>query len=358
MSRIRSVWKRWFSWITISRWLIALCLWATSTQVTYATLDSLSFVGWINVGVLSLCALALLVRVFVPTAVITDYRLLRHSLLASDAVAITFICWGVFTNINGVLDSSEPEKQSAIVVEIIEEPLSLGWFHPAGRAALATRNAPSDLHYVALRNNAFANLLVGQELTFTQYNGLLGLPWITDVFINHEAVPRDLLTSEDPIVRKDIALALLHGKEWNEGQEAVRYYYEHYYEMASPEDDRFIHNVTDIFLKGNETHRAAAFLKSLIPIRPSYELYLSYGTILQQIGDRGGAIESYRAATGLHPQPILALYSLGYTLKAAGQFEEATAAFNRLLELAPQYSTVNEALSEMRQKRASVSPVS
>lgn len=353
MSWIRSLWKRWFSWITISRWLIALCFWAASTQVTYPTLDSLSFVGWINISVLSLCTLALLLRIFIPATVLNEYKSLSHSLLASDAVAITFISWGVLININGVLDSSEPERRYATVVEVIEEPLSLNWFYPAGRAALASRHASNDLRFVALRNNNFSNLLTGQEITFTQYEGLLGLPWITDVSVNHNAVPQDLLTSEDPIVRKDIALAKLHGTELEHELK-----HSQHYALEFTEDVDFMLAVTDVLLKRNQAHRAVAFLKPLISIRPNYELHVRYGELLQQIGDRSSALEIYQVATTLNPKPSAALYHLGYSLKAAGRFEEATIAFIKLLEIEPGYPLIKEAVREMQQTPTGSPPVS
>jgi cytochrome c-type biogenesis protein CcmH/NrfG len=67
------------------------------------------------------------------------------------------------------------------------------------------------------------------------------------------------------------------------------------------------------------------------------------------MGDREGAVEILQVATTLDSKPITALYYLGYMLKAMGRFGEATVAFEKLLEIEPDYPMIKGALQEMHQ---------
>ena len=79
-------------------------------------------------------------------------------------------------------------------------------------------------------------------------------------------------------------------------------------------------------------------------------MYLRYSELLHTIGEREEAIKTLRIAVTMDSKPIMALYHLGYILKAMGRLGEATTAFEELLRIQPGYPTVKEALHEMRRQ--------
>src|SRR5215217_2922951 len=101
---LRSLWARGFNWSTISHWLMILCLWAVCAQLTYPTLDSFHFIGWLNASILALCALTWVLRFFVRKDLTTGPGIIPRSLLAVDVVVLLFIAYGVLLNVNGVVD--------------------------------------------------------------------------------------------------------------------------------------------------------------------------------------------------------------------------------------------------------------
>ena len=372
---IHSLWTKWFSWSTISHWLIVLCLWAASAQVMYPTLDSLNFMGWLNASVLALCAVTLAFRLFLPKRITSGSSMTNRCFVAVDVLVLTFISYGVLLNVNGIMDSSAPETKSAVITEIIEDPFSPswffpagrsiltgagtaavvteiiknpfspGWFFPAGRSLLTSSNVADNPKYIAVRRSLVESLLIGQEVTFTQYKGFLGMPWVSDFRVDYYSVPQDLLTSNDPIIKKYVALAELHKQQWERGLKDSQQY-----ASEEPEDIDFLISATEALLKGGQAAPAVAFLKPIVTARPNYRVYTRYAEILPMIGDREGAVEILQVATTLDSKPIMALYQLGYMLKAMGRFGEATVAFEKLLEIKPDYPMIKGALQEMHQQ--------
>jgi hypothetical protein len=373
--RIRSLWTTWFRWSTISHCLIVLCLWAASAQVAYPTLDSLNFVGWLNALILALCGVTWVLRLFLPSHITTESGIVRRSFFAVDVLVLLFISYGILLNINGILDSSEPEMKSAVITEVIEDPFSPGWFFPAGqsvftgsgtsavvteiirdpfspgwffpagRSLITGSNVSDKPKFIALRRSMVESLLIGQEVTFTQYKGFLGIPWVSSFRVDHQSVPQDLLTSSDPIIKKDVALSELHKQQWEQGLEDARQY-----ASEEPEDVEFLIAVTEVLLKKGQARPAVEFLKPIATSRPNYQVYVRYADLLHTMGDREEAVKTLQVAATMDSKPIVALYQLGYWLKAMGRFDEATIAFEKLLEIQPGYPMIKEVLYEMRKQ--------
>jgi Flp pilus assembly protein TadD len=66
--------------------------------------------------------------------------------------------------------------------------------------------------------------------------------------------------------------------------------------------------------------------------------YVQRGWFYYSQGDSSHAILDFREAAAGMPDDAEALYALGMALKAAGQNEEASAQFQRAIDLAPQLS--------------------
>ncbi|MCM3900821.1 MAG: hypothetical protein ND866_03880, partial [Pyrinomonadaceae bacterium] len=292
-----------------------------------------------------------------------------------DVLVLLFVSYGVLLNINRGLDSSAPEKKSAVITEVFEDPFSPGWFFPAGqsvltgtgtsavvteiirdpfspgwyfpagRSLITSSNVSDKPKYIALRRSMVESLLIGQEVTFTQYKGFLGIPWASDFRVDHQSVPQDLLTSNDPIIKKDVALSELHKQQWERGLEDARQY-----ASEEPEDVEFLIAVTEVLLKKGQARSAVEFLKPIATARPNYQVYLRYADLLHTIGEREEAVKIFQVAATMDSKPIMALYQLGYQLKALGRFGEATIAFEKLLEIQPGYPTVKEVLYEMHRQ--------
>ena len=347
-------------------------------QVAYPTLDSMNVIGWLNALVLVLCVATWVLRFFLPKDLTDGPSTLSRYFVAVDLLVLLFISYGVLLNINGVLDGSEPEIQSAVVAEIIEDPfspdwflpvgrspltgagtaavvteiiknpVSPGWFFPAGRSLLTGSESLGHPKYIALRRSMVEYLLIGQEVTFLQYKGFLGIPWVSDVRVDRGAVSQDLRASNDPIIKKDIALAELNKPQWERGLEDARAY-----TSEVPEDIEFVIAATEALLKKWQARSAVEFLKPLVAAHPSYRLYVRYAEILPSIGEHERAIESLQAAVTMDSRPIMALYGLGSLLKERGRFDEATAAFEQLLAIEPNYPVVKDVIREMRRQSGS-----
>lgn len=112
--------------------------------------------------------------------------------------------------------------------------------------------------------------------------------------------------------------------------------------------------VTEALLKKGQARPAVEFLKPIAIARPSYHVYLRYADLLHTIGEREEAVKTLQVAATMDSKPIMALYQLGYMLKAMGRFGEATIAFEKLVEIQPGYPTVKEVLYELH-RQASMS---
>lgn len=374
-ARIAAVWGKLFCWPLIGHCLLILCLWALAAQVAYPTLDSSVAVGWVNALILGLCVVVWALRLFLPAQATMESHLLRRSCVVVDVLVLLFIAYGVLLHLNGMLDSSAPETRSAVITEVVEDPFSPGWllpagrsvltnsglsaavaeiltnprsplwYFPAGRVLIASTKGTEPPTYVPLPRSTLAYLLIGQEVIFTQYQGLLGISWVTAVHVDHQAVPHDLETSTDPIVRKDVTLSELYKQQWDRGLERARQY-----ASEEPEDIDFLFAATDPLLKYGQAKAAVEFLKPIAEARPSYRVYYRYADVLYVMGDRDGSINALYRAVTMEAKPIEALYQLGYRLKGVGRLGEATKAFETLLAIQPGYPGVEYVLNELRQQ--------
>lgn len=124
--------------------------------------------------------------------------------------------------------------------------------------------------------------------------------------------------------------------------------------FSPTEDVDFLVAVTEALLKKGQARPAVEFLKPIAIARPSYHVYLRYADLLHTIGEREEAVKTLQVAATMDSKPIMALYQLGYMLKAMGRFGEATIAFEKLVEIQPGYPTVKEVLYELH-RQASMS---
>jgi len=375
MGRLRALWAKVFNWPFIGHCLLILCLWALSAQAAYPTIDSSMVIGWVNALILGLCVVVWLLRLFLPPHATTESHLLRRSFLVVDVLVLLLVTYGVLLHLNGMLDSSAPETSSAVITEVVEDPFSPSWllpagrsvltssgpsvviteiltnprsplwYFPAGRALITTPKGSERLSYIALPRSTLAYLLVGQEVIFTQYQGFLGIRWITELHVDYQSVPQDLQTSTDPIIRKDVTLSALHKQQWDRGLEDARQY-----ASEEPEDIDFLFAVTDPLLKYGQAKAAVEFLKPIAETRPSYRVYYRYADVLYVMGDREASINALYRAVTMEAKPIEALYQLGYRLRGVGRVAEATRAFEALLAIQPGYPGVEYVLNELRQQ--------
>jgi hypothetical protein len=373
-ARLRALWAKLFSWPVISHCLLILCLWALSAQVAYPTLDASMVMGWLNALILGLCVVVWALRLFLRPQATTESHLLRRSFVVVDVLVLLLIVYGVLLHLNGMLDSSAPETSSAVITEVVEDPFSPSWllpagrsvltssgpsvviteiltnprsplwYFPAGRARITTSKGSEPPSYIALPRSTLAYLLIGQEVIFTQYQGFLGIRWITELHVDYQSVPQDLQTATDPIIKKDVTLSALHKQQWDRGLEGARQY-----ASEEPEDIDFLFAVTEVLLKYGQAKPAVEFLQPIAETRPTYRMYYRYADVLYAMGDRDGSINALYRAVTMEAKPIEALYQLGYRLKGVGRVQEATRAFEALLAIQPGYPTVEHVLAELRQ---------
>jgi Flp pilus assembly protein TadD len=126
------------------------------------------------------------------------------------------------------------------------------------------------------------------------------------------------------------------------------------YLSEEPKDIDFAIAVSAAMEQGGQAKTAVDLLRPIAATQTSYRLYTRYAWLLRQTGDIEGSLDMLRAAAQLDPKKMDAFYQLGYTLKALQRYEQATVAFEKLLEVQPNYPNIKEMLEEMRLQMATL----
>jgi hypothetical protein len=327
-----------FRWGLISRWLIALCLWAASMEVTYSILSPWPIMGAINSLVVGLCLVVLLVRIaerFSPGKPI--WMITRPLLHAADVVALAFIVCGVWLYLNGVLSPLRSTRQIAEIASVAEDQIRVGEWWPAGRLTLKMHDADRSSRYVFVNHKCLERILEGEVVAVWVYEGAFGLPWVDvrTIVPDHRATSETLASSDlgDSVITKtDIKYDIGDQRMKQAYEKAKRYF------ALEPEDFYLAMALAGGANRGGNPALALQTLEPFVSKFHNYKLYTQFGFYLRVKGDMTRSIDYLKAAVGMDPNNGEAYYLLGYTYKDAGLRDEARLAFTRLAELTPQYA--------------------
>lgn len=327
-----------FRWGIISRWLIALCVWASSIQLTYPVLSPWSFTGTVTTIVVALCLVVLAVRLaerFSPNRQI--WMVVRPFLHVGDFIALAYIVFGVGLYLNGILTTSPPQKLFAEVLTATEEPVQLGPWGPAGHVQIVVQDADGFSQFLFIDAKAFQRVLPGQGVSIVIYEGGLGVRWVD----KHTILPdyKKTVTTvmaqgiNDPVLIKRTITDDLAEHKFQTAYRKAQQYFE-----KEPEDISLASTLAGAALRAGQPVLAVQILEPLVRKHDNYNLYCSFGAVLRDSGDIQKGIEYFKAAMRIDPQATDAYYLLGHTYKNVGQKDESRRAFTKLVELEPRYS--------------------
>ena len=327
-----------FRWGIISRWLIALCLWASSIQLAHPVLSPWSFTGTISTIVVALCLFVLAVRLaerFSPQRQI--WMIFRPFLHVGDFVALAYIVFGTGLYLNGILTTSPPQKHFAEVLTAIEEPVQLGPWGPAGHFQLLVQEADGSSQFLFVDAKAFQRILPGQGVSLVIYEGGLGVRWVDQNTIapDYKKTMASLIAQgiNDPMLTKRTIIDDLAEHKFQKAHRKAQEYFK-----DEPEDFSFAGELAWATFRAGQPALGVQILEPLVSKYQNYKLYCSFGALVRDAGDTPRGVEYFKAAMGIDPDAAEAYYLLGHTYKKIGRKDESRIAFTRLVELEPQYS--------------------
>jgi len=333
-----------FRWGLISRWLIALCLWAISMQLFYPVLSPWPIVGITNTIVMSLCFIVLLVRLaarFSPGKPI--WIIAKPFLHLADAIALTYIVCGVGVYLNGALEGASAQTQYAEVLEVTEEPLRVGRWWPAGRVKLRFQDADSSPRYLVVNATVLERVLPGAVMRMWVYGGGLGLPWVESRSLASDstATIAHLLSKgvDDSLLKKLNIRNDLRENHLKHAMEQSRQYF-----TQEPTDFYFAGEMALSAFRAGYPVQAVHIMEPFVEKYRSYKLYCLFASYLGKNGDTLKSIEYLKAAVGIDPDATEAYEMLGYAYKNQGDKEESKRAFTKLVQLEPGYAYVLKGL--------------
>jgi hypothetical protein len=326
-----------FRWGIISRWLIALCVWASSIQLAHPVLSPWAFTGTVTTVVVALCLLVLAVRIaerFSPNRQI--WMIVRPFLHVGDFIALAYIVFGVGLYLNGILTTSPPQKHFAEVLTATEEPVQLGLWGPAGHFQIVMQDTDASPQFLFVDAKAFQRVLSGQGISIVIYEGGLGVRWVDQntILPDYKKTMATLMAQgiNDPILIKRTITDDLTEHNFQKAYRKAQQYFK-----VEPEDISLASSLAAAAFHAGQPALGVQILEPLVSTHSNYKLYCSFGALLRDSGDIQKGIDYLKAATRIDPDAAEAYYLLGHTYKNVGQKDESRAAFTRLVELEPRY---------------------
>ena len=327
-----------FRWGIISRWLIALCVWASSIQLAHPVLSPWAFTGTVTTIVVALCLLVLAVRLaerFSPNRQI--WMIVRPFLHVGDFIALAYIVFGVGLYLNGILTTSPPQKHFAEVLTATGEPIQLGPWGPAGHFQIVVQDTDASPQFLFVDAEAFQRILPSQGISIVIYEGGLGVRWVDQntILPDYKKTMATLMAQgiNDPILIKRTITDDLAEHNFQKAYRKAQQYFK-----VEPEDIFLASSLARAAFHAGQPALGVQILEPFVSTHENYKLYCSFGALLRDSGDIQKGIDYLKAATRIDPDAAEAYYLLGHTYKNVGQKDESRAAFTRLVELEPRYS--------------------
>lgn len=327
-----------FRWGIISRWLIALCLWVSSIQLTYPILSPWSLMGTITATVVGLCLLVLVIRIaerVSPNRQI--WMMVRPLLHVGDLAALAYIVCGVGLYLNGILATAPPQKHFAEVLTAAEEPVRLGPWGPAGHFQIMVQGAEASPQFVFVDAKVFQRILPGQGISLVMYEGAFGVSWVDEIVPDYKKTLATLVANghNDSMLRKQTMMYDLAERRFQLVSRNAQQYLK-----EEPGDISFAINLAGSIGQLGQRALAVQILEPIANRHVNYKLYCMFGALIRDAGDIPKGVDYFKAATRIDPQATEAYYLLGHTYKQIGQKDESRIAFTKLVELEPRYSNL------------------
>ena len=307
-------------------------------QLAYPVLSPWSFMGTISIIVVGICLFVLAVRLaerFSPRRPI--WTIAKPFLHVGDFIALAYIACGVLLYLNGLLETSSPQKHFAEVLTVTEEPLQLGRWAPAGRVELAVQNSDSSPQYLFVDARTLDRILPGQGISMVTYGGRFGVPWVDRFTVqpDYKSTATILFAKgvNDPVFARLNIKNDLASQQFKQAYKKAQPYL-----AQEPGDILLAIDLAEGAFRAGQSALAVQILEPFVSQHYNYKLYCSFGHYLRTAGDTQKGIDYFKAAVGMDPEYPEAYYLLGHTYKSLGYKEESRVAFARLVELQPQYA--------------------
>ena len=274
-----------FRWGIISRWLIALCVWASSIQLAHPVLSPWPFTGTISTIVVALCLFVLAVRLmerFSPQRQI--WMIVRPFLHVGDFIALAYIVFGTVLYLNGILTTSPPQKHFAEVLTATEEPVQLGSWGPAGHFQILVQDADASSQFLFVDAKAFQRILPGQGVSLVIYEGGLGVRWVDQntILPDYKKTVATLMAqgNNDPILIKRTIIDDLAENRFQKAHRKAQEYFK-----DEPEDISFASELAWAAFRAGQPALGVQILEPLVSKHENYKLYCSFGALVRDAGD-------------------------------------------------------------------------
>ena len=268
----------------------------------------------------------------------------------SSLLVRVFVYYSLLLYANAKLDTAKPVYQNTEIVSLNKGDV-LGLSMPYSWVTLRDRDNPDKTEQVLLQATERAKLSGAQPVVLTIQPGYFGIPWIAAIESDwvHYAGEILKLAPTAAYAWKNLILFQLDHKHWPEATAAADEYLKLYpkdYDMALGIGSQF-----DMAARYNE---AIPFYEYVVDRRPTYYAYQLLGTALSWGGHNPRAAEVLETSVKLNPDYWEAYYHLGYVYGGMGRLAEGIAAFEKALELRPNFPEVKIELDRLRKALAAV----
>lgn len=102
------------------------------------------------------------------------------------------------------------------------------------------------------------------------------------------------------------------------------------------------------YLQNDKLEQAAQALQTAVGLQPNLAgVHTNLGNVFRRQGKANEAIQEYKIAIFLNPRDLATYYNLGLTYRNLKRFDEARMAFERTLEIDPNFKLARDALSSL-----------
>jgi tetratricopeptide (TPR) repeat protein len=353
---VRSVLKSVWAFTTIRYTLfLALCLWGTVVQMSYRVPGRFLYLIPLIGVVLSALGFIFLINDLLMG--VPDHPF-RKTLGGMERVANlliqAFVCYSLFLYLNGKLDNSRPVEHPSEILSISGGEINIGPTIPYMWASLRSWEKPGRTERLLLRRGEQHALWGGEVVLVQIHPGYFGVPWISELVQDEEKYDREMikLVPNSSTAWKRLIDFYLDRQKWNEAGKAAWNYLKIY-----PNDHDLALNVGSSLDLSGRHYEGISFLDYVATRHPTYETYQILGSALNDSGEKNRAAAILKSSIPLNPENWEAYYHLGYIYSDLGNYKEAAEMFEKVMERQPRFPEVQAQLTGLWKKISAGKPV-
>ena len=336
--------------------VVVVCLWALWAHLAYRIPGSFVFIllPWVSVAILSLKLVLLIRAAWADRPDDPPNPVWRVTEFLSTWLVRAFVYGSLMILLNGALDQSMPSGHETEVVEVGGNELDVGVRVPYRWAVLRSWDRPGSVVRILLWPQEAARLWGGQEVLVRLRQGYFGVPWVERVVHDEGRYYAKVLerSSHAKLARYGQLKFYFEQRRMPEAVTAGRRYFEMY-----PDDYEFANQLALAFGGMGMFKEMLEILEPFVARRQSYEVYTLAGLAMSKVGRKQEAVRLLEAAVPMEPGNWWAYYFLGYTYGALNRHADAIAAFEKTLEIRPDFPEVRAELQSLRTLHATLQAI-